>query len=347
MKDKEPWAIITITKKGINKALEIQDLCPEEIFHIYTLEKYKEDGVYGIHNSLKALVEMAFTRYRTIVFIMAAGIVVRIISPLLQSKLKDPAVLIMDDKGQYVISLLSGHIGGGNKKTIELAKKINALPVITTASDTNGKIAVDTMAMKYELIIENMMDAKNITAMMVNEEPVAIINESAISVCEDLPVISKGGINETPQFKGFIYISPYKPENIPMDIVHLIPMEIIIGIGCRRGIEGKEIIDLIRRNLEKLNIHPKALCKLSTVEIKKNENGIIEASEHFKTNLEIITLDEIKQIENQFIISPFVKKSIGVGNVCEPCGYISSDFGECLLPKTAENGITISIWKKN
>ncbi|WP_202707175.1 cobalt-precorrin 5A hydrolase [Sporosalibacterium faouarense] len=355
------WAIVTLTKGALNqgkiiqKKIKNENQVQVEEVHIYTSTKWEGNDSYRIEGGFSDFVGRIFYKYDMILFIMASGIVVRSISKYIQHKSKDPGILVMDEGASFVISLLSGHLGRANEGAKIVASLIGAQSVITTASDVKGTMAVDTMAMKLNCEIEDFDDAKEITSLIVNDERVGIISDIRINL--DLPqdiieISSETKDRHLEDINGMIYITNKKSiedkrvRTFNLPSVILIPKNIIIGIGCRKNIPGKKIIEAIDEALEKLNINKGSIKTISTVDIKKNESGIKEASEHFDCGLEIIDRQEISMIEDKFKTSEFVKKTIGVGAVCEPCGYISSNAGKCLLRKTAVDGITLSIWEE-
>ena len=122
-------------------------------------------------DDLKNFVADIFDKFDALIFICAAGITVRIIAPHIVSKLSDPAVIVIDERGRNVISLLSGHVGGGNDLTLKIATAINSNPVITTATDIENKFAADSFAAKLGLIPtpKNAIKAIN-TAVLRDEE---------------------------------------------------------------------------------------------------------------------------------------------------------------------------------
>ena len=336
------WAVITLSKKSLQLALRIKDKLHE--IDVYTMPKFIKYGVKPIEGGLRTFNKCLFENYDTLVYIMATGIVVRDISPYLKHKSIDPAVLVLDNNGEFVISLLSGHLGGANEKAKSLAKLIGATPVITTASDTNNKIAVDMIAKKYNLVINNFKKAKEITALIVNDDKVGVITE--ISFKEELPDNMVIINTEEENVEGIIYISNKEKINIKKNFVQLIPKNIIIGIGCRKGTKADNITSFIEKNLEKLNISKKSIKALVSIDIKKSEEGIIKAAEKYGVEFKTYNYKEIKEVENLFISSDFVKKTTGVGAVCEPTGYLASNKGRCLLEKIAKEGITLSIWEE-
>lgn len=335
------WGVITLTKGALGKAKEIKKHIKN--VDIYKLSKWNDEECKSINGKLEEFVGEIFSKYDVLLFIMASGIVVRVISKYIKDKTLDPAILVMDEKGKHVISLLSGHLGGANDAAIFVSKKIGAEPVITTASDVKESIAVDTLAMKLNLNIESLKDAKDITAMIVNDESVGVISDIKIDfeLPNNITLIDKPNDN----LNGLIYISN-KNNNFKIPYVHLIPKNIVIGIGCKKDMPRERIIESIKQTLSKLNINHKSLKMICTVDVKANEKGIIEASDFYNVPTKIVNRDEIKEVENMFDTSDFVKKSIGVGAVCEPCGYIGSNKGICLMKKTSFNGITLAVWEE-
>ena len=117
-----------------------------------------------------------FHSYDYIIGIMASGIMIRSICSLIKNKKDDPAVLIIDEKGKHVISLISGHLGGGNDFSMKIANIIEAEPVITTSTDINNKFGIDCLARKYYLEIDDISKIKIINSALLNNEKLNIIN---------------------------------------------------------------------------------------------------------------------------------------------------------------------------
>lgn len=342
------WAVITLTKGGLNQAHAVSNKLLEQDIEtdIYTLPKWDKKKVNIIDGRLENFIGRIFNSYDILLFVMATGIVVRVIAKYIEHKSKDPGVLVMDENGEFVISLLSGHLGRANDMTKLLATLIEASPVITTASDVKGSVAVDTLSMELGCYIENLEEAKNITALIVNDEMVGI--DSSININIPLPSnIIELGNDDDQKVKGIIYISNKKQLHSEKSMVQLIPKNIITGIGCRKGVLGEIIIDGIKSTLNKLNIHEKSIKCITTVDIKENEAGIIEAAQYFNVPLEIVSREDIRRVEDKFDGSEFVRNTIGVKAVCEPCGYITSNYGSCIMEKKACGGMTISIWEGN
>jgi len=319
------WAIVSVTKKGVEKGLYLKEGLGADL---YTIPKYYEVGCIPMEDGFKEGVEKIFSRYDTLLFIMASGIVVRTIAPLIKSKDTDPGILVMDENSNFVTSLLSGHLGGANEAAKKIGKLADAVPVISTASDVSGKIAVDTIAMKIGARLESLESAKKVTSLIVAGKSV------------DLKVPQNiGGDNPS----GVVVVSNAK--NI--EVSQIIPENIVVGIGCRRDTPTESIMTTLREVFERLNLHMKSIRILATVDVKKDEKGLIDAGRFLGKKIVIIDRDEIKKVEDRFITSEFVRKTIGVGAVSGPVALLASGRdGEFLIEKYMRDGVTISVYQE-
>jgi len=337
------WAIITLTKGALRLGEKIKKLIPGS--DLYTLPKWNCSNAKTIDARMPEFVGSIFNHYEILLFIMATGIVVRSIAKHIQHKTIDPGILVMDEKGKFIISLLSGHLGKANEATQLLARRTGATPVITTASDVLETIAVDTLATRLNCEIDSFENAKNITSLIVNDEPVGIMSKIAIKFPLPENIIPVEDENRD-DIKGIIFVDNVIRRSFK-SMVRLIPKNIIIGMGCRQNMEKEKIIEAIESSLDSLNIHRKAIKHFATADIKKDEKGLQEAAFHYDRELKIISREEIKEVEHLFEGSEFVKNSTGVSSVCEPCAYLSSDKnGTFLMKKTKFKGVTLSVWEE-
>ncbi len=339
------WAVVTLSAKGLETALKVAEVFESDI---YTLEKYIKDdmdslNIKAIPGKFRDFNGYLFENYRTIVYIMATGIVVRDIAPYIKHKSVDPAVLVMDGKGDFVISLLSGHLGGANEKTLKLAEKIGAQPVITTMSDVVGKTAVDIIAMKLDCAIGSFESAKVVTADIINDDIVSITGDYKIKN-ENLPVNIVVGENN--KVKSRIVLSNRRDVVLNEGDALLIPRNIVLGVGCRRDTPFEKIDAFIKEELERNNLRMKSVKRISSIDLKSTEKSLIEFGE--KQGIEFITYsaEELVKYEDKFGVSEFVKKITGVGSVSETSGYVGSNFGKKITDKTAKDGMTLSIWEE-
>lgn len=318
-----------------------------ERLRLETNNQYRVDHYFNkdVEGGIKEALKSIWKDYEGIIFVSATGIAFRMSAKFISHKTVDPAIVVIDDLGRFSISLLSGHIGGGNKLAKDMAKALGAMPVITTATDSRGIESVDLFAEKNDYYIENIKSVTTITSMMVNDKYVGVYTEDKNQIAysktinvEDLRQIDR-------KIKGLIIVSStneFKNIDIPYTILR--PKNINIGIGCRKGISSEKIIGAIKDQLEKFNLSRKSLKSLGTIEVKKDEKGILEASEYFNLPLKIFTVEEIKEVEDKFSKSQFVKDAVGVYSVSGPVAYLQG--GEMISEKSKHEGITISISKE-
>ena len=297
---------------------------------IYTLKKFEINNTLQIDNFTDELGKQ-FNRYDAHIFIMATGIVIRKIAPLIKSKDVDPAVVVIDEQERFVISLLSGHLGGANELASDLAQQFSLLPIITTSSDITGKIAIDTLSQKMNCEMENLEKAKNITSLIVDNKKVDILLPKNVT------------FGENGNSEGVVITS--NKENI--EVMRLYPKNLILGIGCRRGTLKEDILKAVDILMKKYNLSYKSIRKIATVDVKADEVGLIDAAKELGHELIIIDRSEILTVESNFKGSEFVKKQIGVTCVSEPCAYLASNKnGKFIEQKFIYNGITISIYEE-
>lgn len=368
-------AILCITSNGRSLACKIKrSLNDGDIYFINNkrdenslddnevISKYLEEDVeiYTVKKRLKFFVEDIFDKYEYILFIMATGIVVRTIAPLVTSKFSDPAILVTDEKGSNIISLLSGHMGGANEMTLHISDLINSNPVITTATDINKKSSLDMIAKKLNGHIVNFRDnVLDVNAMLVNGDAVGLYIdgeynidtrgftvldnskslESSISSDEELKKINLNTI---------VVIS--NKENLQIDkyyedkyrIIKVTPRDIVIGIGCRRDTESHLLQDSLEDFLIKNNIDINSIKEIGSIEVKKDEKSIIDLSENLNVPFRVLSVEEISQVDYLFEKSEWVKKSVGVYSVAEPVAHLLSD-GNVIIEKNKYKGITFSV----
>jgi cobalt-precorrin 5A hydrolase len=332
--------ILTITLDGYELGKTIAQ--KDNNYDLFTLSKYTDQTRHQIKTSLRTFIEEHFNGYDCFLFIMASGIVVRLIKDLIKDKLTDPAILVMDLKGDYVISLLSGHLGHANEESIQLSHLIGATPIITTASDVTETLSVDLFARRHNCKIIDFEQAKKITAYIVNYQLVNIHCQWPID--ETLPSNVFFDLSDE-KYTGTIKISnrvmPFHENQ-----VRLYKKNLIVSMGCKKNTLTGDIIDFIEETFKEKDLSMHSIKKLVSIELKKNEHGFIETAKLLKIPFETIKKEAIVAIEDNFPGSAFVKKSIGVSCVSEPCGAIASKDGKKLVTKRNKNGMTLSVWEE-
>ena len=271
-----------------------------------------------------------------LIYIGAVQIAVRLIASFIGSKTTDPAVLVLDEKGQYCIPILSGHIGGANEMAERIAEMAGALPVITTATDIRGKWAIDVFARKNHLYIEDMQKAKQISAKILEGKTVVAAIESGRdsiegTVPEEVKIVPE--TYENPD----IYIGIYE-RKLSSHVLRLIPQRITVGIGCRRGTSAEQIEQLVDKILKESHINKKSIGRIASIDLKKDEEGLLTFCNKYNIEPEFYPAEELKKVEGEFSVSTFVKKVTGVDNVCERSAVYTG--GTLRIRKQAENGVT-------
>lgn len=316
-------ACIAFSEEGLRIADKIK-LCQSFDADVFDKHSYKEH------------LQDIFNEYKGVVFIGSTGIAVRLCAPFLINKTVDPAIVVIDDLCRFSISLVSGHLGGANQLAQNLSELLQCQPIITTASDGRNIEAVDMFAMNNGLYIESMEAAKKITALMVEGRPIKLDSEVKIEL--------KYNNLSDKIYDGIIFVSSKHDISSSKPYCVLRPKNINIGIGCRRGKTKDEILKAIKAVFTSNNLSLKSISKIATVDVKSDEAGIIEACKELQCEMVIFSREEIRDVEEQFAASDFVKSTIGVSSVCEPCAALAG--GEIILSKTVIDGITIAISKE-
>ncbi|MCI8948792.1 MAG: cobalt-precorrin 5A hydrolase [Lachnospiraceae bacterium] len=303
-----------------------------------------DDGEYfGLEPVKEPLTEWAGKQFKQadgLIFIGAAGIAVRASARWIQDKFLDPAVVVVDEKGQFVIPILSGHVGGANKLAQRISRYIHGIPVITTATDIQGKFSVDMFAKEHNLFLSDRELAKKVSA--------DILEGCAVGFFSDFPVtgsIPKGCI-QTPGYRRKIVISvKNKEKNDWEETLYLVPRIVTIGIGCRRGIEKEKLREQILSCLREQGIFIQAVCQAATIDRKINEEALDELCREMGWPLFGFSVKELKSLEGKFSDSEFVEQTVGVGNVCERAAVFASrnQGGTLLLKKQVLEGATLAL----
>lgn len=355
-------SIISFTKKGkllsesIAKALEEGERKIEVSLYI-KCEACRNDGdnltAIFVEASVGNWAREQMQKKNAMLFIGACGIAVRAVAPALTDKLHDAPVLVMDEQGRFVIPVLSGHMGGANELAVYLAKETGAEPVITTATDINGKFAVDLFARRNNLFIVNKEGIAKVSAKALSGQEITISVESGYgSNINRIDAVVK---NRLPDGVRFVSYPPAAPVDVVVtskeDVfdaaVTLRPKEYIIGMGCKRGKSAGEIGSLIERKIGELGISISQIYTLSSISQKIDEQGIVEWCRKEGIPFLTYTAEELQAVEGDFKKSSFVKSQVGVDNVCERAALKACGLdGELILEKWAEDGMTIAVAKR-
>ena len=326
-------AIFAFTRKGCSFAAQCRETLNADETRMVTMEKFGLPGFESYQPPLSGCMESYFHWADTILFIGSTGMAVRAIAPWVVDKKQDPAVLVLDEGGHYLISLLSGHIGGANALTRELAQKINAQPIITTATDVEGKFSVDTWATEQGLHISDMNLCKAVSAAIL---------EGNVPICgENLPFRKlPPGLVEKETGPLGIYVGIHNRKPFEKTLV-LTPKTLTLGLGCRRGTPKENIEEAVRAVFAENDLRLEAVAKAASIDLKANEQGLLDFCTDRGIPVKFYTAEELQKAEGDFTPSAFVKSVTGVDNVCERAAVVAG--GELLVHKTVRNGVTVAV----
>lgn len=337
-------SLISFTQNGANLGRILSVFLSDQDYDAsaFTMGEYAQGlEAESIKIPLEAWTNEQFKKTDGIIFVGAAGIAVRAIAPFIKDKRTDSAVLVIDEKGKFVIPLLSGHIGGANELAYKIANHLGAIPVITTATDINQMFAVDLFAKKNNLYISRMDYAKAISATILNGNQVSFASE--FPVCGSLP----DNITDQKDCDYGICISLNEKKELFENTLLLIPRIITLGIGCRKGKTADEIENVVLEVLELKQISLHSISNVASIDLKKEEAGLLEFCD--RVNLKLITYpaEIMEKVQGVYSESDYVKSVAGVGNVCERAAMLSSGNGIIVQKKYAKNGVTVCIAKQD
>ena len=344
-----------VTMQKLAKKLE--NISGAEIITKVKCEALPEVSMKG---TVKACVDAYFEQVDAIVFVTASGIAVRSVAEHLTHKSKDPAIVCMDECGKHVISLVSGHAGGANALTQMLADVMWATPVITTATDVEGRFSVDDYARKHNLVVTDWAKAKAISAevLATGAKPVWVdeaagSQEEEKNACENEIDVQKLQIGSHQ-----VVITP-QDVSVDAQTLQLIPRCIVAGVGCKKGTSVDKIEHAVQDAFAKAGLRMEALCVVASIDLKKNEVGLLEFCETRKVPFKTYAAEELRAVPGIYSASEFVSGVTGVDNVCERSAvkYASehatnqgepllgrqAKHGELLLRKQAHGGVTVAL----
>lgn len=357
-------ALVAITLHGCKLALKIDDLIKHQQslavdfyfpqkFHsqIKGLEKIKTARFFT--GKAKNVLSFAFENYSGIIALFSLGALIRLMAPLLKSKQEDPGVVVIDEKGNFAISVLSGHMGGGNELCRTMAQLTGAQAVITTASDVQGTIPVDILGKNYNWTMEPSDFLTPISAAIVNEEPVAFIQESGENVLPD-PLPSNLHLYSTlqealsSQTKTVILITHRQltPDELNWlsnkQFVLYHPKTIGIGLGCNRGTKTAEISAVVAETLAELNLSPMSIRTVASIDLKSNEQGLLDFCQQIGLKPEFYSPKQLNAVDIDHP-SDVVFKYTGSYGVSEPAAKLITKNKNLLLAKKVSGNVTISL----
>lgn len=359
MSTEDRIAYIAVTRKGKELAQKLKGLMGQGDIYITSKlqgedtkkqENQKTSKEFSvIEDRLGIFMKQLFKEYDYLICIMATGIVVRSIAPYIESKLKDPAVLVLDEQGEYVISLLSGHMGGANRMAKKISELLDAHPVITTATDVNKKAALDCIIKDLNAYTKTLRESvKAVNYGLVHDEKIGLyikgdyeIDERGFIRLDGLDEeILKRKLNEMDQV---VYISHKAGTCIWHEkLIKVVPRRFVLGIGCKKHTSAAHMLEAFESYMRKHKLDPHSIALIGSIELKKDEEAIKVLAKKLEVPFRILSKEAILEVEGIFQGSSFVKQNIGVACVAEPAAYLLGD-RKIILPKEKYEGITFAL----
>jgi len=323
---KKKIAVLALTAQGRSTAGRI-------------VERLADAELVEVGSGIRQALELSWDRYEGLVCIMATGIVVRCIAGLCRSKLSDPAIVVVDENGRYAISLLSGHIGGGNRLAEEIAVICGAEPVITTASDVAGHTALDLWAIENNLSIDHPERLASFSARLLNQGALQVFKDENVAVMlpDDLTPCEDQGLAD-------IIISCRK--GLPANGLQMLPRQRYVGIGCRRGTGIKQFEAMLEALESEHGIDRRTIASLASIDLKRDENGLLEVALRNKWPVRFFGKEQLNSIDAPSK-SLIVKNKIGVNSVCEAAAMLAAGNangpGRLIVEKIKWKNITAAV----
>ncbi len=351
MKKSAVTAIYVLSPQGIALALRLGVALDGVCFAPHRLAEDAGEGVCGF-DSLPALVQQQFGKFRQHIFIAATGIVVRCIAPLLAGKTVDPAVLVLDNHGKFVISLVSGHLGGANDLARQVAEITGGAAVITTATDTEGLPAPDVLAVRAGLHVLNSDAIRMVSAALLAGKTIPLHDPEGWL----LPWL-RG--EELGYFRILDEVAPLAPRTstVPQapqvqvawrgaapsaTCLVLVPPALCLGVGCRKGVSAEEILDLIHKVCTENNFEASAVACLASVDIKAEEPGLVQAAAILGVPLRTFSAGELA-VYPPAQVSAKATAALGLPGVCEPAARCAAGGGPLLVGKQTLGRVTLAV----
>ena len=345
-------AVISFTERGREVSLRIRRILEREGIRCRNFARERfcrgEEGLEVFAGELSAWSGDRFGDSEALIFVGACGIAVRAVAPWVRDKFQDPAVVAVDEGGRFVIPLLSGHVGGANRLARLLAGSLGAVPVITTATDVSGKFAVDVFAAENGCAISDRRLAKEISAAVLAGERIPLLSDfplegefpREIYVCKKTAAGGKnlagsaaggespaGPAAELEEQTGGLCIRITLSDRERDGELRLIPRAAVLGMGCRRGVSEEELWRAAERALGEAGVDRRGLRALASVDLKKNEEGLIRLAARLQVPFLTFSAEELNRLPGEYSSSDFVKRTAGVDCVCERAAMAAACLG--------------------
>ncbi len=350
-------AIVTLTRRGTETGRRLHAALPDTILYspqrFLTAQDLATPGVTPYAIAVRQVLQDAFRSHAALVCVMASGIVVRELAPLLRSKHSDPAVVVVDEAGQYAVSLLSGHLGGANALARRVAAALGGTPVLTTASDVQGMPALDLLGAEWGWRIERADQLTAASAALVNGEPVGVWQEAGETAWWPDP--APDHLRRYPSLADLVAAVPaaallITPRLLPEAVLQTFPAAVVyrprclaVGVGCNRGTPADEIAAAIAATLADAGLSPNAVRCVATVEDKRDEPGLVAACAARHWTLELLPRQRLAAVPGLPNPSPAALTALGIPGVAEPAALVAAGATKLLVEKRRFPNVTVAV----
>lgn len=349
--------ILALTVGGIELGKRLLEHYPDAI--LYAPARHFPNtaalpaNIIPFDQGARKAVAHAFSRHRALVGIVSTGALIRLLNPLLRSKETDPAVVVLDEQGEYAISLLSGHLGGANELARDMARRLGGRAVITTASDVQGLPTAELLGRERGWKLASLKNHVEVSAAMVNGQAVGVVWEGGEGepLPFDAPYITRYSDVETLQTArpaAGVIISPRTLDvdrfDFPVMLFH--PPVLAVGVGCNRGTPAQEIAEAIRTTLADAGLAEESVVLVATVEDKATETGLLQAlRKDLGWPLDVYCRQELRQVPEDLLPTPSeaAKKYLGVPGVAEPSALLATRGGRIIVGKRKFKNVTVAV----
>ena len=344
-------SIIAITRNGARLGTRLRDgFAGSELLVLRKYTGQAGKGATPFDQELRQLVRDLWPDTDGFVFIMATGIVVRLIACNLEGKVLDPAVVVMDDAGKFAISLLSGHLGGANELACRCAFLTGSREVITTATDANGLPSFDMLAKEEGWVIDDITRVKSLNAHLLDDEEIAVVDPTG-RVRLFFHGTGKLAFYDTfmdafkSNAKGYLFITNrhLPPQTQSEELLLLRPTNLVLGIGCNRGTSVEEVEEVVSGSLKRVFLSVKSVKCIATASAKRDEKGLLAFAAKFGIPVEFYDNSELNGVAVPSPPSPHAMEAIGATGVAEPAALLASGGGRLLLKKIKSGNVTLAI----
>ncbi len=320
MREPSVIGLIAATANGRRNAAPLADAWPDA-------RLYEGKAKEALHR--------AWNECDGIVLFLATGAAVRLIGPLLESKHQDPGVVTVDDAARFAVALCGGHDGGANVLAGRVAEALGATPVITTASDSLGVPALDSLGEKFGLRLEEDSDLASVGAALVSGEEVHLVSDRRWPLGSLPENVVLAHEPEAP----LIFISDRLLQT-PRPAVVYRPPSLVAGVGCSRGAGADEILDRLGLSLEEAGLSEKSVAALASIDVKRDEAGLLAAAEKLEVPIRFHSAETLAAVKTPNP-SEVVREAVGTPSVAEAAVIASG--AEFVVEKRKSANSTVAI----